>query len=115
MDDLAHCYTEYVRVMNHWRSVLPEGAILDVPYEGLVDDQELWSRRMVDFVRLPWSPSCLEFHRTERRVSTFSKWQVRQKISKSSVERWRHYAEFIGPLMRLTELAGAEDPNSRSG
>jgi tetratricopeptide (TPR) repeat protein len=115
LDDLAHCYTEYLRVMNHWRSVLPEGAILDVPYESLVDDQELWSRRIVDFVGLPWSASCLEFHRTVRRVSTFSKWQVRQKISKSSVERWRHYAQFVEPLMRLTESADARDSNSRGG
>jgi hypothetical protein len=86
-----------------------------VPYESLVDDQELWSRRMVDFVGLPWNASCLEFHRTVRRVSTFSKWQVRQKISKSSVERWRHYAPFVEPLMRLAELTDARDSNSRSG
>jgi tetratricopeptide (TPR) repeat protein len=109
LDDLAHCYTEYLRVMSHWRSLLPGGAILDVPYEGLVEDQELWSRRIVEFVGLPWSPACLEFHRTVRRVSTFSKWQVRQKISKTSVERWRHYAQFIEPLMHLTGSTDARD------
>ena len=109
LEDLAHCYTEYLRVMNHWRSVLPAGTLLDVPYEGLVDDQELWSRRIVEFVGLPWNPSCLEFHQTVRRVSTFSKWQVRQKISKASVERWRHYAPFVEPLMRLTESTDARN------
>jgi hypothetical protein len=103
LDDLAHCYAEYLRVMSHWRSLLPNGTLLDVPYESLVNDQELWSRKIIDFVGLPWNPACLEFHRTVRRVSTFSKWQVRQKISKSSVERWRHYAPFIEPLTRLSE------------
>jgi tetratricopeptide (TPR) repeat protein len=100
-EDLAHFHAEYLRLMNHWRSVLPAGVLLDVPYEDLVDDQETWSRKIVEFVGLPWSPACLDFHRTIRRVSTFSKWQVRQKINRSSVERWRKYAKFVAPLMHL--------------
>lgn len=112
--DLAHCYREYLRVMDHWRSLLPADALLEVPYEGLVEDHELWSRRIVDFVGLPWNPACLEFHSTVRRVSTFSKWQVRQKITKSSVERWRHYAPFIEPLLRLAESTGSQDSHAPS-
>jgi tetratricopeptide (TPR) repeat protein len=104
LEDLAHYYTEYVRVMNHWRSILPPQAILDVPYEGLVSDQETWSRRMLDFVGLPWDPRCLEFHATQRTVITASKWQVRQKITSSSVLRWRNYEKFLGPLLRLGDL-----------
>jgi len=96
LDDLAHFYGEYERVMDHWRSILPQGTILDVPYEGLVQDPEAWSRAMVDFIGLPWDPACLDFHRTNRSVSTFSKWQVRQKITQSSVERWRNYENFVG-------------------
>jgi tetratricopeptide (TPR) repeat protein len=102
--DLAHYHHEYQLLMQHWRSILPPSAILDVPYEALVTDQEAWSRKMVDFVGLPWEPACIDFHQTNRRVSTFSKWQVRQKISKISVERWRNYAPFVGPLMRLPDL-----------
>jgi hypothetical protein len=56
---------------------------------------------MLDFVGLPWDPACLDFHKTERVVLTTSKWQVRQKIHSSSVERWKHYAKFVGPLMHL--------------
>jgi tetratricopeptide (TPR) repeat protein len=107
LEDLAHYYTEYSRVMEHWRSTLPENAILDVPYEGLVEDQEAWSRKMLEFIGLPWDPICLDFHRTERAVITASKWQVRQRISKSSVGRWRNYERFLGPLLRLTESAAS--------
>ena len=89
LEDLAHYHHQYQLLMQHWRSILPPSAILDVPYEGLVTDQEAWSRKCVDFVGLPWDPACIDFHQTNRRVSTFSKWQVRQKISKTSVERWR--------------------------
>jgi tetratricopeptide (TPR) repeat protein len=101
LDDLAHYYDQYLRLMEHWRSILPQEAILDVPYESLVDDQETWSRKMLDFVGLPWDEACIDFHQTSRRVSTFSKWQVRQRINRSSVERWRNYAPFVGPLLRL--------------
>ena len=107
LDDLAHYYGQYRRVMLHWQTLLPPDAILEVPYEALVDDPETWSRRMVHFVGLEWEQACLDFHRTSRSVSTFSKWQVRQKISTSSVERWRHYQPFVGPLLHLSQTGAA--------
>jgi tetratricopeptide (TPR) repeat protein len=96
--DLAHYYREYRRLMAHWRDVLSPQTLLEVRYEDLVDDPESWSRRMLAHIGLPWDPRCLEFHRTDRPVLTASNWQVRQPISKSSVERWRRYEQFIGPL-----------------
>jgi tetratricopeptide (TPR) repeat protein len=102
LEDLARYYEEYNRLMIHWRSILPSETILEVPYEALVEDPESWSRKMIAFLGLPWDGACLEFHRTKRNVSTFSKWQVRQKITRGSVERWRNYAAFIEPLLRLS-------------
>jgi tetratricopeptide (TPR) repeat protein len=103
LEDLAHYYNEYLRLMKHWRSSLPASTIIDVPYEGLVGDQEAWSRKMLEFIGLPWDPRCIDFHRTDRTVITASKWQVRQKISRSSVNRWRNYQKFVGPLQGLAE------------
>jgi tetratricopeptide (TPR) repeat protein len=96
--DLAHYYHEYRRLMAHWRAVLPPGTLLEVRYEDLVDDPEGGSRRMLAHIGLPWDPRCLEFHRTDRPVLTASHWQVRQPISRGSVDRWRRYERFIGPL-----------------
>jgi tetratricopeptide (TPR) repeat protein len=96
--DLAHYYHEYRRLMAHWRAVLPPQTLLEVRYEDLVDDPEGWSRRMLAHIGLPWDPRCLESHLTERPVLTASNWQVRQPISKGSVNRWRRYERFIGPL-----------------
>jgi tetratricopeptide (TPR) repeat protein len=101
LDDIAHYYGEYARLMDHWCEVLPADAILHVPYEGLVDDQEGWSRKMLDFIDLPWDARCIDFHQCRRTVSTASNWQVRQKISKNSVQRWRNYEQFLGPLKKL--------------
>ncbi len=56
---------------------------------------------MLEFIGLEWDARCLEFHTNERQVTTASAWQVRQKIYKSSVARWRNYEKFIGPLKAL--------------
>jgi tetratricopeptide (TPR) repeat protein len=101
LEYLAHYYREYVRITDHWRAVLPATTFLEVPYEDLVADQERWTRRMLEFIDLPWEPRCLEFHRAERVVITASKWQVRQRINAASVGRWRNYQRYVGPLEAL--------------
>jgi tetratricopeptide (TPR) repeat protein len=101
LDDLANYYSEYARLMLHWRMILPQGTMLDVSYEKLVSNPEACIRTMLDFIGLPWDERCLEFQATNRTVITSSKWQVRQKISTSSVGRWRNYEPFVGPLRRL--------------
>jgi hypothetical protein len=62
---------------------------------------------MIDFVGLEWNAACLDFYQTDRTVGTFSRWQVRQRISRSSVQRWRNYEPFIAPLLRLAPLGAA--------
>jgi tetratricopeptide (TPR) repeat protein len=101
LSDLVHYYREHQRLMAHWRAVLPPGFILDVPYEELVADHETWSRKMLNFIGLEWDPRCLDFHTNIRQVTTASAWQVRQKVYKSSVARWRNYEKYIGPLKSL--------------
>jgi tetratricopeptide (TPR) repeat protein len=102
--DLAHYYREYQRLMAHWHAVLPAGSMLELPYSQLVADQERWTRRMLEFLGLDWDRHCVDFHHTQRTVSTASAWQVRQKIYTHAVERWRHYAKYLGPLRGLQDL-----------
>jgi len=102
--DLAHYYREHRRLVDHWRAVLPPGALLEVQYADLVRDKEKLSRRILEFIGLEWDESCLEFHTAARPVLTSSFWQVRQKMYSSSIDRWRHYEKFIGPLRGLRDL-----------
>ncbi len=101
LDNLAHYYEQYERLMRHWHEVIGAQHLLEVQYEELVNDQEHGTRAMLDFIGLPWDPACLDFHEAKRTVGTASKWQGRQKMNASSVERWRRYAAFIEPLLRL--------------
>ena len=94
---LAQFYNEYVRLMEHWRKVLPV-PIYDVSYEELVRGPENVSRRMLNFCGLDWNDACLRFYDSARPVHTASHWQVRQPLYRRSLGRWKHYERFLGPL-----------------
>jgi tetratricopeptide (TPR) repeat protein len=112
LGNIAHYYGEYLRLMAYWRRALPAATLLEVPYEALIEEPESWTRRMLDFIGVPWDPKCLDFHQTERVVITASKWQVRQKIHSASVGRWRHYEAHLAPLRHLLEASGRAAPNA---
>jgi len=104
LDDLAHYYSEYLRVTRHWRAVLPATTLLEVPYEALIEEPgRAGLRRMLDSSVCRGTAKCLDFHQTDRVVITASKWQVRQKISAASVGRWRHYEQYVAPLRHLMD------------
>jgi hypothetical protein len=71
LDNLGHFYSEYIRLAKHWRAALPATTLPEIPYDALIEDQEGWTRRMLDFIGLPWDPKCLDFHQTDRVVITF--------------------------------------------
>lgn len=91
-------YREYARVMEHWRSVLPENAFFEIKYEDLIEDTEMYARQLIHYCGLEWDAACLAFYDTKRRVKTASITQVRQPIYKTSVEKWRRYEKYLGPL-----------------
>lgn len=98
-------YREYDRLMRHWNEVFP-GLIFENRYEALVDDQEAQSRRLIDYLGLPWDDACLRYFDRDGSVNTPSRWQVRQPIYKSSVKRWKNYENEIQPLIQsLGDLA----------
>ena len=97
--ELGRYYADYARLMNHWRTVLPAGAFYDVQYEDIVADQESEARKLLEYCGLEWNDACLDFHQTQRQIRTASVVQVRQPIYTTSVERWRKYEKFLGPLL----------------
>ncbi len=99
LGELGRYCRSYDSLMAHWHDVLPPNVMLDVQYEDLVADLEGQARRMIAHCGLEWDACCLDFHRTERPVRTASAVQVRQPISNTSVERWRNYEVFLGPLL----------------
>lgn len=103
-ENVVAAYEQYVRLMAHWRHVLPAGSMLEVKYEELVADQETVTRRMISFCGLDWDDACLKPEENERSVKTPSVWQVRQPMYNTSVERWRKYEPWLGAFAELQSL-----------
>jgi Flp pilus assembly protein TadD len=101
--DIAVYYRQYERLMAHWHTALP-GELCEVPYEELVRHQEAVSRELVEHCGLPWDERCLAFHDNPRTVQTASKDQVRRPMYRSSIGRWKRYANHLQPL--IDTLAG---------
>jgi hypothetical protein len=108
-DDLVFYYQQYLRLMAHWRAILPADRFIEVDYELLVGDPEPVSRRLIAACGLDWDPACLAPERNDRLVKTASKWQARQPIYSSAVERWRHYEPWIGSFRNLLLESGSSD------
>ena len=88
--ELGRYYRWYHELMEHWRSVLPAGAMLDVAYEDVVDNLEEQARRLIDYCGLPWDDRCLSFHETSRPIA--------------------HRQQRSGPPAAVPQLAGTLAP-----
>jgi len=97
IEDIARYYRTYLELMRHWERALP-GRVLKVQYEDVVDDLENNVRRILDFCGLEFEPQCVEFHKTQRSVRTASSEQVRQPLTRTGLEQWKHFEPWLDPL-----------------
>ncbi len=107
LESLGKYYTRYWRFMQRWHTLFP-GRILDMRYEDTVADIETQSRRMLDFLGLPFETGVLEYHKTRRLVKTPSASQVRQPIYKDRLAAWRKYEKHLGPLIENIRIPDSE-------
>jgi tetratricopeptide (TPR) repeat protein len=99
LGELGRYYRAYDALMAHWRSALPEGVMIEVQYERLVDDLEATVQRMLVHCGLDWDDRCLAFHQTTRQVTTASAAQVRRPLYRTSVRRWQPRRSLLEPLL----------------
>jgi len=100
-ENIVFAYEEYLRLMEHWRSVLPSDRFIEVNYEDVVADRETQTRRILNLIGLEWDDAVMHHESNERNVNTPSLWQVRQPIYTTSVERWRRYEPWLGAFRKL--------------
>jgi tetratricopeptide (TPR) repeat protein len=102
--ELVAYFRDYQRLIDHWRSVLPPDRFVEVDYEELTSEPEPVIRRIIAACGLAWHDNCLRPESNPRAVKTPSKWQTRQPIYRTSVERWRRYEPWLGPLRALVDV-----------
>ena len=101
LETLTQVYEGYSRMIQHWRETLPPECFRVIWYEDVIGDPEPQMRELLSWLDLGWSEEVLHPERNARIVSTPSAWQVRQPLYRTSVERWKRYEPWLGPLRRL--------------
>ncbi|HTT98977.1 MAG TPA: sulfotransferase [Rhizomicrobium sp.] len=110
LTELGRSYRDYVSLMAHFDTVLP-GKIHRVIFEDLIGDPEAETRRLLDYLGLPFEESCLRFYEASRTVRTSSSEQVRRPITGEAVDQWRNFEPWLGPLLRSAGSAFSEYPS----
>lgn len=114
---LAECETvesiasAYAKTMAIWRLArrhLPL-EVIEIPYETLIEDFAAESRRLFDFLGLPWDQGVPDLARHARAgPPTLRNYdRVIQGIYRTSRYRWRHYERYLAGVAPIVEEAGA--------
>ncbi|MFZ0825879.1 MAG: sulfotransferase [Verrucomicrobiia bacterium] len=109
---LENTVEAYIGVMGLWRTLAPliANPWLEVRYEDVVDDLEAASRRVLDFLGVPWDPRVLRFdeHARSKRVRSPTYADVAQPVFKRARGRWLNYQKYFEPhLTKLEPFAKA--------
>ena len=95
--DISHFYDEAERLMGHW-SELDSPQVMDLSYEDLVNQPEVFAKQLVEFCGFEWRDRYLDFHESVTQSFTFSEMQVRQPIATKRIDRWRNYQPYLPEL-----------------
>jgi Flp pilus assembly protein TadD len=111
-DNLNWCYNQkelgtyfnlYSNLMNFWKQKIPN-FIFDAEYEEIVKNQEIVSKKIIDFCNLNWDPNCLNFHQNKKTpIKTASIVQARKPIYKSSLKLNEKYLEYFEELFKILD------------
>jgi hypothetical protein len=102
LEEVGEFHKLYKNLMEFWKQLLPD-FIYDISYEKLVENQELESRKLLDFCNLDWDKNCLTFYKNKRGIITASFAQTRKPIYKNSVKSWQKYENELLPLFKILE------------
>ena len=112
LDEIAHYYAQYRRLMEHWKWLYGSD-IYDVSYDALVADPQTELEKLTDFCGLEWDETCLNESGSDA-VRTASAWQVRKPVHQRSSGRWRNYSSQLESVRRSLEAAGLLEANHSS-
>lgn len=101
---ITRTYRDYVRLMQHFRRVLP-GRVEVVRYEALVGDPEATARAILAHCGLDWDPACLAFAEGPQAVTRTACFGAPQPLHQRRVARWQRYEGVLEPY-----VAGLMDP-----
>jgi hypothetical protein len=102
IEDITRHLAAVFALTEHYRTVLEPGDFV-LKYESLIEDQAGQTRKLLEYLGLPFEEACLRFHENPRYAPTPSYAQVTEKIHGGSINRHQRYAQFLQPYARRLE------------
>lgn len=107
IEDISNHLAAVFDLVEHYRRELELNEFV-LRYETLIADQAGETRKLLDYVGLPFEQACLRFHENRRYAPTPSYAQVTEKLNDRSIGRYRHYAQQLRPhVPRLEKMMSA--------
>jgi len=101
--EIAQYFKLYLDLMGYWKKILPN-SFYEISYEDLINDQESQITKLLEYCNLPFNEKCYKFSNTSRIVKTSSSRQVRQKIYRSSMGKWKYYKKELFELINILKI-----------
>ncbi len=102
LEHAAAYYRDVMAVTEYYRDNMAM-RYHEIQYEDLVAEPDPVIREVAEFVGLTWDDGMLRFYENKRIARTPSHAQVNQTIYTRSVERYRHYEEFLAKPLAILE------------
>ncbi|KMW57437.1 TPR domain/sulfotransferase domain protein [Candidatus Rhodobacter oscarellae] len=102
---LAHAFALYEGCAADVQAALPN-PYHEVSYERLVTTPREEMQKVMAFLDLPWEDAVMHPEAARNAVVTRSRGQVRQKIHRRSVQRWKRYSTAVAPLAQALAAQG---------
>jgi len=106
LEDIAHYYGHYARLVSHWERTLG-GRFVTIRYEEFVQDFASAAPELVRICGLEWEEQCLHFQDSPRAITTFSTVQAREPVRLAN-GRAAKYARHLERLKAALENAGVD-------
>jgi tetratricopeptide (TPR) repeat protein len=101
--NLESTVEEYAALMGMWTTLalMIKNPWLEVRYEDMVNDLKSASRRVLDFLNVPWDERVLRFdeHARQKLVRSPTYAEVTKPVFKTAIGRWRHYQKYLEPYL----------------
>lgn len=109
MIELADYYAAYRGLMDHWRSALPTGKLIEITYEDLITNPEIVGSELLARLGLRWDDGFLAIERSRVATDTASASQVAEAIHTKSLAQWQSVAQQMQPMFARLAANGVHN------
>ena len=97
LNDTINFFKLYKDLLQYWNKKYGK-RIYQLNYEKLTLEQELETKKLINYMGLDWENVCLSPHKNKRNIQTASAKQVRNSVYTGSSNAWQSYTLYLNNI-----------------